>query len=270
MDLGLTDRVAFVAGASSGLGRAAATRLAREGCTVAICSRSEARIQTAAEAIAEAAGTPPNRVLPLVCDVTDATAVAEAIAQTVDAFGALHVLVTNAGGPPSGTATEVDAADWRAALELNLMSTIHLCTAARASLEDAAAADDHARIVMVSSVSAKQPIPTLALSNTARAGVQGYAKSLAADLGPKGITVNTVLPGYTQTDRLTELAASIEARTGTSRAAVEAAWAEENALDRLGTPEEFAAAVAFLASQQAGYITGTALPVDGGRIKHLL
>lgn len=267
MDFGLTDRIAFVAGASKGLGRAAARELAREGCRVALCSRSEGRITAAAEAIEEDTGTD---VLPLVCDVTDQAQVEAAIEETAEAFGGLHVLVTNAGGPPSGAATDLDADDYREAVELNLMSTITLCEAALPHLRLAAEEDSHARIVMVTSVSAKQPIPTLALSNTARAGVQGYAKSLAEDLGPTGITVNTVLPGYTRTQRLKDLAADIHERTGRSWDEIEAGWAEANALPRIGEPNEFAATVAFLASARAGYVTGVALPVDGGRSKHVL
>jgi 3-oxoacyl-[acyl-carrier protein] reductase len=267
MDLGLANRTAFVAGASKGLGRAAARELAREGCRVAICSRDEDRITNAAEALRDETGA---EVLPLVCDVTDEAQVQAAIAQTVDAFGNLHVLVTNAGGPPSGAATDLDPSDYRDAVELNLMSTISLCDAALPPLRAAADEDDHARIIMVTSVSAKQPIPTLALSNTARAGVQGYAKSLAEDVGEAGITVNTVLPGYTRTQRLEELAADIQEETGQSWAEIEAGWADDNALPRIGEPDEFAATVAFLASARAGYVTGVAMPVDGGRSKHVL
>jgi 3-oxoacyl-[acyl-carrier protein] reductase len=234
---------------------------------VAICSRDEARVTSAADDIQDETGT---EVLPLVCDVTDEAQVEAAIAETVDTFGGLHVLVTNAGGPPSGAATEVEPSDYRDAVELNLMSTITLCDAALPHLRTAAEEDDHARIIMVTSVSAKQPIPTLALSNTARAGVQGYAKSLADDLGPTGITVNTVLPGYTRTERLEDLAEDIQERTGQSRAEIEAGWADDNALPRIGEPEEFAATVAFLASARAGYVTGVAMPVDGGRSKHVL
>ena len=270
MDLGLTDRIAFVAGASSGLGRAAALELVREGCRVALCSRSQERIDAAAQHICDAADVNPKRVLPLECDVTDEAAVQSAIEETVDTFGGLHVLVTNAGGPPSGAAQAFDTDAYREAVELNLMSTISLCQAALPHLHTAADTDGHARILMVTSVSAKQPIPTLALSNTARAGVQGYAKSLAAEVGDAEITVNTILPGYTRTARLDDLAASIQAETGRTKKEVEAAWTEDNVLPRLGDPEEFAAAVAFLASARAGYVTGVAFPVDGGRVKHIL
>ncbi len=271
MDLGLSDRVAFVAGASSGLGRAVATELAREGCRVALCSRSSERIEAAASYIVEAAGCSWEHVLPIVCDVTDEAQIEQAILRTVGQFGGLNIMVTNAGGPPAGYVGDFDADQWRQALELNLMSTINLCRHALPHLRRAAGASDPlARIVMITSVSAKEPIPNLYLSNVARAGVQGFAKSLAAEVGPEGITVNTVLPGYTRTARLRELAEAVQARTGASIEEIERGWAEASALKRLGTEEEFAAAVAFLASARAGFITGTALVVDGGRVKHLL
>lgn len=270
MDLGLTNRTAFVAGASSGLGRAAALELVQEGCTVAVCSRSEERIETAAEDIRDRADVSDDRVLPLVCDVTDDAAVEAAIQDTIDAYGQLHVLITNAGGPPKAAATEVGPAAYRQAVELNLMSTISLCDAALPYLRRAARDDGHARIIMVTSISAKQPLSTLALSNTARAGVQGYAKSLADDVGPTGITVNTILPGYTRTARLEDLAEDVQEETGKSYEEIEMEWAEQNVLPRIGEPDEFAATVTFLASSRAAYITGVALPVDGGRSQHLL
>ncbi|ARA92700.1 short-chain dehydrogenase [Rhodothermaceae bacterium RA] len=270
MDLGLTDRVAFVAGASSGLGYAAVAALAREGCRVALCSRDEARIEQAADRLAAALGLEDGRLLPLVCDVRDEAAIERAIGAAVQRFGALHILVTNAGGPPSGFIGDFDAQQWREALELNLMSTINLCRHALPHLRAAARSAGHARVLMVTSVSAKQPIPSLYLSNTARAGVQGFAKSLAEELGPEGITVNTILPGYTRTERLKDLARAMQERTGQSVEAIEAGWAAGNALKRIGDPQEFADAVAFLASARASYITGVALPVDGGAVKHLL
>lgn len=270
MDLGLTDRVAFVAGASSGLGLAAATELAREGCRVALCSRDAGRIERAAGRLAATAGVPPDRLLPLQCDVTDEEQIAAVMDRTVAHFGTLHVLVTNAGGPPSGFIDDFDAAQWRAALDLNLMSTINLCRHALPHLRRAAREDGHARILMVTSVSAKEPLPNLYLSNVSRAGVQGFAKSLSEEMGPEGITVNTILPGFTRTERLSELSEAIHARTGQAIEDIEAGWAAANALRRIGTEEEFAAAVAFLASARAGYITGIGFLVDGGRVKHII
>lgn len=271
MDLGLEGRAAFVAGSSSGLGYAVARELAREGCRVAICSRDGKRIAAAAERLLEETGTGEDTVMPIECDVTHEREVFDAVDRTADRFGALHVLVTNAGGPPAGFVDDFSSDDWRTALDLNLMSTINLCRAALPHLRKAAVeADPLARILMMTSISAKQPIPNLYLSNTARAGVQGFAKSLAEEVGPEGITVNTILPGYTRTDRLTELAVRITADTGRTTQEVEAGWAADNALRRIADPAEFAAAAAFLVSKRASYVTGVAFPVDGGRTKHLL
>lgn len=270
MDLGLQDRVAFVAGASSGLGLAVAVTLAQEGCRVAICSRDKDRITDAAGQVAQAAGVAAERVLPVVCDVTDEAQIEAALNRAAAHFGGLHILITNAGGPPTGFIDDFDADTWRRGIELNLMSTINMCRHALPHLRRAAAEDGHARILMITSVAAKQPVPNLYLSNAARAGVQGFAKTLSEELGPAGITVNTILPGFTRTDRLTDLAERIQANTGKTKAEIEAGWAEANALKRIGEPEEFAASAAFLVSAPASYITGIAFLVDGGRVKHLL
>lgn len=269
MDLGLKDRVAFVAGASSGLGLAAALAMAREGCRVAICSRDEGRIERAAKDLVQHTGISDKHVLPLACDVTDEVHIAAAMRKIRDTYGALHVLVTNAGGPPTGLLDDFDANTWRSGLELNLVSTINLCRLALPLLKQAAAEDGHARIVMVTSIAAKQPIGTLYLSNTARAGVQGFAKTLSEEVGPLGITVNTVLPGFTRTERLQHLVDDLMQRTGKTAAEVEAGWAESAALRRIADPEEFAAVVTFLASRQASFLTGAAVPVDGGYSKHV-
>lgn len=267
MDLGLDDRTAFIAGASSGLGYAVARQLMLEGCKVAICSRDEARIRAAAERLPYGTGA----TLPLVCDVTDEQQIEDALAETISKYGGLNILIANAGGPPSGFIEDFTADQWREALELNLISTINLCRHALPHLRKAAQEEDGlARILMITSVSAKQPIPNLYLSNTARAGVLGFAKSLSEELGPEGITVNSILPGYTLTERLGDLAQAQHRQTGKSIRAIEQEWGEANALKRLGTPEEFASAVAFLVSARASYITGVALAVDGGRVKGLL
>jgi len=270
MDLGLNDRIALVTGASTGLGFAAAAELAREGCRVAICSRSADRIEAAADRLARRTGVNRDRVLAVKADVTDEEDVARCIATTVGHFGGLNVLVTNASGPPAGQVEDFDATAWRNALELNLISTINLCRHALPHLRRSAAGPDGlARIVMVTSFVARQPLPTLYLSNVSRPGVQGFAKSLSEELGPEGITVNTILPGYTRTDRLKDLSAALHERTGRSESDIEADWAAGSALKRIGREDEFAAAVAFLAGSRASYITGIALPVDGGAIKSL-
>jgi 3-oxoacyl-[acyl-carrier protein] reductase len=267
VNLGLENRTALVSGASSGLGLAVATALLEEGCRVAICSRSAERIEAAASSISHL-----GEVIPLACDVTDEDQIVSTIETAAGHFdGRINVLVTNAGGPRSGLINDFDADDWRAGIELNLMSTINLCRHALPFVRAAAGDPDrHGRILMITSVSAKQPVPDLYLSNTARAGVQGFCKSLSEELGPESITVNTILPGYTETKRLMDLATATQKRTGRSIDQIYDGWSEMTAMKRLGKPSEFAAAVTFLASRQAEFITGIALPVDGGRVKSLM
>ena len=271
MDLGLTDRIAFVSGASNGLGLATARILAREGCKVALCSRSRQRIDEAARQIMEQERVSEESVFPLVCDVTDERMIQETLAEVIRRWGQLHIMITNAGGPPAGFVDDFSATQWRDAIELNLMSTINLTRHALPYLKEAVAKENGlARILMITSVSARQPIPNLYLSNTTRAGVQGFAKSLSEEVGALGITVNTIMPGYTQTERLRELAEAVQRQTGKSIDEIEASWAEANALKRLGTTAEFAATAAFLVSEPAAYITGIGMVVDGGRVKHLV
>ena len=268
MDLGLKGKVAFVAGASSGLGYAAALALLQEGCSVAICSRNEDRIQAAAARLAEESNS--NNILPLVCNVKDEEAIQGAYQKVLEKWGKMNILITNAGGPPAGFIDDFNADQWRDALELNLISTINLARHALPAIKAAAEDDGLARILMITSVSARQPIPNLYLSNTARAGVQGFAKSLSEELGPLGVTVNTIMPGFTKTERLSELSEAVQKRTGQSIEEIEASWADANALKRMGDPSEFAATVAFLVSKPAAYITGIGMVVDGGRVKHLV
>lgn len=271
MDLGLQGCAAFVAGSSSGLGYAVARELLGEGCRVAICSRSEDRIAAAAERLRAETGVDPEDVLPIECDVTYEREVYDAVDRAASRFGGLNILVTNAGGPPAGYIADLSTEQWKDAVDLNLMSTIHMCRAALPHLREAVAGPDPlGRILMITSIAAKQPIPNLYLSNTARAGVQGFAKSLSEELGPEGITVNTILPGYTRTDRLEELAENIRSDSGRSLEDIEAGWAADTALGRIAEVREFAAAAAFLVGRPASYVTGVAFPVDGGRSKHLL
>ena len=270
MDLGLVQKSAFVAGASSGLGMAVAVALAKEGCNVTICSRDRVRIESAALRVSEIAGVSPDSVLGVPCDVTSEEQIAAALESAANRFGGLHIIMTNAGGPPTGLIDDFDADTWRRGLELNLVSTINLCRHALPHLRKAAREDGHARILMLTSIAAKQPIGTLYVSNTARAGVQGFANTLSEEVGPEGITVNTLMPGFTRTERLQHLVDDLMERKGQTAAEVEAGWAGAAALRRIGDPEEFAAAVTFLASKQAAFITGIALPVDGGYSKHVL
>jgi len=268
VDLGLKGTTAFIAGASAGLGFASAAALAAEGCRLAICSRSRERIESAASRLRES-GT---EVLPLVCDVTDEAQIRFAMEAVARAFdGALNILVTNARGPRAGYVEDFDATDWREALELNLVSTINLCRHGLPLVRKAAGGERGlGRIIMITSYVAKEPLSGLCLSNVSRVGVQGFAKSLSEEVGPAGITVNTLLPGYTRTERLVDLADAAKKETGQSIDAIYDGWAESTALKRLAEPDEIGAAVAFLASRKAAYVTGLAFPVDGGRIKGLM
>ena len=270
MDLGLKDCIAFVAGASNGLGFATAASLVREGCRVALCSRDQTRIDEAAAAIANAEAVDPERLLPLVCDVTNEEEIKATLENVVETWGGLHIMITNAGGPPAGFVDDFTSDQWRNALELNLISTINLARYALPYLKIAAQKNGLARILMITSVSARQPIPNLYLSNTARAGVQGFAKSLSEEVGKLGITVNTIMPGFTRTERLQELALAIHNKSGQSIEEIEETWASANALKRMGEPSEFAAVATFLVSRPAAYITGVGMVVDGGRVKGLM
>ena len=255
MDLGLQGRVAAVAGASSGLGLAIATALATEGADVSIAARDPGRLEGAATTL-DGAGS--GRVITTAVDVRDAGAVRGWIDDTVNRLGALHIVVPNAGGPPGGMATAFDLDAYRQALELNLLSQIGITQAALPHLRSAG----WGRIIFVTSVSVRQPIPTLALSNTARAGVAGYAKSLVAELGDAGITVNLLAPGYHATDRLGEILGD--------DAAVREGIVSAIPVGHMGDPADFGAVAAFLAGTQANYITGAVIPVDGGSSRSLL
>lgn len=262
MDLGIKDRVAIVAAASRGLGKAIALRLSQEGARVVICARNEDRLFKSRDEIADATG---GNVKGIKADVTDRQQVNDLVKQAADEFGKIEILVCNAGGPPSGMADEFSAADYRQAVELNLLSTINLCYEAMPLMKR----QKWGRIINMTSISAKQPIDNLILSNTSRAGILGFSKSLSNQLAPFGITVNAVCPGYTKTERVEELARSFEESGKGTVKDFYSTLQKAIPTGRLGTPEEVAHAVAFLASEGAGYITGVALQVDGGYIKAL-
>jgi 3-oxoacyl-[acyl-carrier protein] reductase len=263
MDLGLRGRVAFVAGASTGLGRATAWELANEGARVAICARNEERLRATAETIAAETG---SEVLALPADVTVAEEVERAIAATVERWGGLHILVANAGGPPGGRFDDVDDEMWRRGWELNFLSTVRLIRAALPHMRRAG----WGRIVTVTSVSVKQPVDDLLMSNAVRPGVVGLVKSLATQLAPEGITVNNLAPGYTRTERVEEILAHRSAREGRPSAEVARSMIGDIPMGRMGEPEEQGAVVAFLASERASYITGQTIVVDGGRYRGLM
>lgn len=262
MDFGLKDRVAIVAASSEGLGKAVAMELAREGAKIVICSRNEKILKQTAENIESET---ESNVLAIPTNLTDYSQVKKLIKTTIEKFSKIDILITNCGGPPSGSFEDFSIEDWQKAIELNLMSTIYLCKETLPFMVN----QNAGKIIMITSISAKQPINGLILSNVSRAGVTALAKSLSNEYGKNNILVNTVCPGYTKTERVTELADTIAKRTGTSVKEVIKSWENLNALGKLATPEEFAQAVAFLASEKANHITGVSLQIDGGHIKSL-
>jgi 3-oxoacyl-[acyl-carrier protein] reductase len=257
MDLGLGGKVALVTAASKGLGRAVALRLAQEGAHVAICARGEAHLlRTAADVEAVAGG----QVLAVAGDVSDPAAVESLVTATVERFGRIDILVINAGGPPPGQFLDLTVEDWEAAVDLTLMSCVRLCYAVAPLMKE----QGSGAILAMTSVTVKQPLPNLVLSNSLRLGVIGLVKTLADELAPFGVRVNGICPGWTRTDRVEQLLRDRADRNGTAPDEEAARIATAIPLGRMGTPEEFAAAAVFLVSSAASYVTGVSLLVDGG------
>ena len=263
MDLGLRGRVAIVAAASKGLGRAVAEELAREGAEIAICSRTAADLEKAASGIRCAGG---REVFWHPVDVADAVAVAQFADAVEQKFGRVDICVTNTGGPPSKLFAATTNDDWRSWTEQLLMSVVYFARAVLPRMQKR----QWGRLLTITSYSVKQPVEGLLLSNSLRAGVVGLMRTLANEYAADGITVNNVCPGYTRTDRLDELAGMMAARTGTSAEEVFAGWKKLTPAGRLGSPEEFASVVAFLVSARASYVNGVSLAVDGGTTRSLL
>lgn len=262
MDLGLGGKVALVAASSRGLGRAVAEELAREGARVVVCARGDAALHETAAAI-RALGA---EVEAIVGDVSNPADVVRIVASATRAFGRIDVLVTNGGGPPAGPFESHSADAWREAVRQNLDSVVELTRAVLPGMKERR----WGRIINVTSIAVKQPVDNLILSNSVRAAVTGFARTLANEVAPFGITVNCVMPGYTRTQRVDELAARNATLRGTSAEAQVAVWEGQIPMGRLGRPDEFAAMVAFLASERASYTTGASIPVDGGWIRSLL
>ena len=252
MKLGLEGRTAMVMAGSQGIGLASAQAFHAAGANVAICARSKGPLD-------EAAASMPG-CLAMTADVTSEADISAFVAATKDSFGGVDILVNNAGGPPPGLFVDLGDDDWAKAVELTLMSAIRATRAVLPGMKERG----WGRIVNVSSFGVKQPVPNLTLSNSIRMAVLGWAKALSNQVGPDGITVNTVCPGWTRTARVEKLFAQQSAQSGKSEEEIEAALVQSIPLRRAGEAEEIANCVLFLGSEAASYITGTAIAVDGG------
>lgn len=263
MDLGLRGKVALVAASSRGLGRAVAEELAREGANLVLCARGAAALHDTADAIRTETGV---RVIDITTDLSDPSAIETLAKAAMDGYGRVDVLVTNGGGPPAGPFESHAPEAWDEAVRQTLDSVVNLTRAVLPGMKQRR----WGRIINVTSIAVKQPVDNLILSNTVRAAVTGFARTLANEVATFGITVNNVMPGYTRTQRIDDLAAGNAVLRGITPEEATAVWESEVPMRRLGEPGEFAAMVAFLASERASYTTGASIPVDGGWIRALL
>lgn len=263
MDLGLKGKVALVAASSRGLGRAVAEELAAEGVDLVLCARGVAALNETARAIMVGSGV---RVVTVGADLSAAADVAKVADAAMREFGRIDILVTNGGGPPAGPFESHSAEAWHAAVRQNLDSVVELTRVVLPGMKERR----WGRIINVTSIAVKQPVDNLILSNSVRAAVTGFARTLANEVASFGITVNNVMPGYTRTDRVTELASKNAALKKTSPQQEMSVWEKQIPMGRLGEPREFAAMVAFLASERASYVTASSIAVDGGWIRALL
>jgi 3-oxoacyl-[acyl-carrier protein] reductase len=262
MELGLKNRVAIIAASSQGIGRATAEAFAAEGCRVAMCARNAQTLQAAAQHIKKQYGA---QVLAAPLDVTDPKAVHDFIDQTVATFGSTDICVTNAGGPPAKGFLASSLEDWRKAVDANFLSAVYFAREVIPHMQR----KGWGRIITITSITTKQPVADLVLSNAVRAAVVGLVRSLANEFGKDGILVNNVGPGYTATDRLKELAKARSAAQGRAEQEFFAGWAAASPLQRVGEPREVAETIVWLASERASYITGQTILVDGGAYKGL-
>jgi len=263
MDLGLNNKVAIVAAASRGIGFACARELAREGARVFLCSRDAQQASEAAQRIHQETGADAAGIA---CDVRNEVEVEGFINLATERGGQIDICITNAGGPPAKTFAETELDVFREAFELNALSAIRFAKLVLPGMLQR----KWGRIINITSVSVKQPIDGLLLSNTVRAGLTGWAKTVSNEVAAQGVTVNNVAPGYTLTERQDELAKVRGQAAGKSKQEIIESWALQAPIRRMAQPEEIAAAVAFLASERASYITGVTLAVDGGWVKSLL
>ena len=263
MDFGLKGKIALVAAASKGLGRATAEELAAEGASLVLCARGDEALQQTRAAIEAAYGVP---VVAVAADLSTAAGIAHVTQAAFDHFGRVDILVTNTGGPPAGAFEQQGPEVWEAATRQLLSSVVELTRAVLPGMKERR----WGRILNVTSVAVKQPVANLMLSNSLRAAVTGFARTLATEVASFGITVNNILPGYTRTDRIEQLMQATAQQQAIPVADVNAHWMQEIPMQRLGEPAEFAALAAFLCSARASYITGSSIAVDGGWIKSLL
>jgi 3-oxoacyl-[acyl-carrier protein] reductase len=263
MDLGLKNKVALVAASSKGIGKAVAWGLAREGTKLVICARNKETLEKTADDIFLGTGV---SVFPLSVDLTDSDQVDWLISETLDLFGKVDILVTNAGGPPPGHFHDLKEENWMHSVQLTLMSAVRLSRAVLPGMQN----QKWGRIIHLTSVSVKQPISGLFLSNTIRPAVVGLTKSLSLELAKDNILVNAVCPGYVQTDRINELIEEKARKTNSSPQQILKAMNQDIPLHRMANPEEVANLVVFLSSERSSYITGSIIQVDGGYIKGLL
>lgn len=260
MDLGISGKVALVAASSQGLGKAVAKGLAGEGTKVVICSRNMAALETAKKAIESQVHT---EILPIQADLTRADDIKNLVAKTIEAFGTVHILVNNAGGPPAGFFADMPDEAWQQGVELTLMSSVRLTREVLPYMKK----QRWGRIINITSVSVKQPINELLLSNSLRLSVVGWAKTLSNQVAAEGILINNVCPGWTRTDRVTEIFQARAKAQETTPEKIEAGITSGIPMARLAKPEELANLVVFLASERASYITGTSIQVDGGAVQ---
>ena len=262
MDLGLKNRVAVVAASSQGLGLATAEAFAAEGCRVALCARNEKALAAVAEKLGKEHKTESYFEA---FDVTDPAAVGRFVAAVAAKFGSLDICVTNAGGPPAKGFLAASLEDWDRAIAANFLSTVYFAREVIPHMQK----KHWGRIITITSITTKQPVTDLVLSNAVRAAVVGLVKSLANEFGKDGILVNNVGPGFTATDRLKELAKARSVASGKSEQEIFDSWAADAPLKRIGDPRELAETIVWLASERASYITGQTVLVDGGMYKGL-
>lgn len=263
MDLGLRGKVALVAASSKGLGRAVARELALEGASVAMCARGESELNRARDEIHDETGAD---IIAIAGDVSKREDVERITSAALDHFGHVDILVTNGGGPPSKKFEAITPEMWQETVDTTLMSVINLTSILIPQMRQR----KWGRVINITSITVKQPVDGLMLSNSIRAAVTGFARTLANEVASDGITVNNILPGYTRTERVEQLAGATAYTEGISPEAALARWETQIPMGRLGEPHEFAALAAFLASERASYITGTSITVDGGWVKGLL